>query len=671
MLKHSVPRKTHAFARFQWLVVLSTITLSFLYPVTSASAQSKWTGTWTTSPQLVEPQNNPPSPGLANNTIRQVLRVSIGGDSLRVRFSNEFSTSPVTINEAHIAVSTGRDTIDVATDQVLLFGGQTGVTMAAGGAVVSDPLAFQLDPLTTLAITIYFGSTSASVTGHPGSRTTSYILTGDAVANETFTGAVTTDHWYVINTIDVVASDTAAAVAIIGDSITDGRGSGTNQQNRWPDELANRLQENPATQSVGVLNAGIGGNCVLGSCLGPSALSRFDRDALSQSGIRWIVLFEGVNDIGGSSGTGVGQNLINAFTQMIHEAHSNGVFVYGATIMPIQGSFYYSEQHDAERQIVNQWIRTTDLLDGVIDLDLAMRDPADTLRMRSDLHDNDWLHPNQAGHRVMAEAVDLDLFIGRDSLVYVDNSVSLFYEPECATVGSDWNVISDADASNGRYVTVTPGVQSLNAAPTDTSGHVSIPFVVDSTSTYSVFGRLNDPTFDDDSFWIRMDDGVFELNNGLVTSGWEWRGLGSFALAPGEHVLTIGYREDGATLDKIAISNAAFAPQGMGDEALNRCSGIGVREDNREPIQFALQQNYPNPFGPTTSIDYYLPSTEEVTLDILDVSGRTVATLIDNVETAGRKSVTFDGSDYASGVYFARLRTATGDAQTRMMVLVK
>ena len=297
MLKHSVPRKTHAFARFQWLGVLSTITLSFLYPVTSASAQSKWTGTWTTSPQLVEPQNNPPSPGLANNTIRQVLRVSIGGDSLRVRFSNEFSTSPVTINEAHIAVSTGRDTIDVATDQVLLFGGQAGVTMAAGGAVVSDPLAFPVDPLSSLAITIYFGNTSATVTGHPGSRTTSYILTGDAVANETFTGAVTTDHWYVINTIDVVASDTAAAVAIIGDSITDGRGSGTNQQNRWPDELANRLQENPATQSVGVLNAGIGGNCVLGSCLGPSALSRFDRDALSQSGIRWIVLFEGVNDI--------------------------------------------------------------------------------------------------------------------------------------------------------------------------------------------------------------------------------------------------------------------------------------------------------------------------------------------------------------------------------------
>src|SRR5690606_15804531 len=162
--------------------------------------------------------------------------------------------------------------------------------MEAGAAVTSDPVAFPLEPLSTVAVTIYFGSTAPDVTGHPGSRTTSYILTGNAVAEEDFSGAVQTDHWYVINTIDVLAPDSAAAIAIIGDSITDGRGSGTNEQNRWPDELANRLQEHPDTRQVSVLNAGIGGNCVLGQCLGPSALSRFNRDVLEQSGVRWLII---------------------------------------------------------------------------------------------------------------------------------------------------------------------------------------------------------------------------------------------------------------------------------------------------------------------------------------------------------------------------------------------
>ncbi len=365
----------------------------FTSTATALAQSTNWVGTWSTSPQQIAPQHNPPAPGLANNTIRQVLRVSLGGDTLRVRFSNEFSNSPVTMNEVHIATSSGRDTIDVSTDKMLLFDGQSSVTMEAGGAVTSDPLAFPLEPLSTLAITIYFGDTASEVTGHPDSWTTSYILTGNAVADENFAGSAQTDHWYIINTIDVIAPDSAVSVAILGNSITDGSGSGTNKQNRWTDELANRLQENPDTREVGVLNAGIGGNCVLRQCLGPSALSRLNRDVLQQSGVRWLVIFEGINDIGQSFGAGVGNELIEAYTQMIHSAHSEGIFVYGVTLLPIKGSFYYSEQHEIERQTVNAWIRTSDLLDGVIDLDVALRNPADTLSLLPEADDGDGRKP--------------------------------------------------------------------------------------------------------------------------------------------------------------------------------------------------------------------------------------------------------------------------------------
>jgi hypothetical protein len=250
-------------------VALMILALACLNPV--SAEPTKWVGTWSTAEQLVETGNNPPSPGLSNNTLRQIVRVSIGGDTLQMRFSNEFSTQPVTMNSVHLALSAGSGTIDTSTDRTLYFDGLPNMTMAAGSTVVSDPFPFALQPRTDLAITIYFGNTSTDVTGHPGSRTTSYLLTGNAVDRANFSGAVTTDHWYVINTIDVKAPDSAAAVVVLGNSITDGRGSGTNKQNRWPDELARRFQENPATRRVAVLNQGIGGNCVLGSCLGPSA----------------------------------------------------------------------------------------------------------------------------------------------------------------------------------------------------------------------------------------------------------------------------------------------------------------------------------------------------------------------------------------------------------------
>ncbi|MGE5394548.1 MAG: SGNH/GDSL hydrolase family protein [Candidatus Saccharibacteria bacterium] len=399
----------------RWIVIVACclllVSCSILKPHKSSSLQN-WVGTWGTAPQLVEPGNMPPAPGLNNNTIRQVVRVSLGGDSLRVKFSNEYSQSPVTMNAVQVAVSKGGSLINATTVKVLRFKGSKNITMAPGTAIVSDPVAFPLTPRMDVAITISFGQTSQTVTGHPGSRTTSYILQGDKIASVDFAGSVNTDHWYVINGIDVKAPVNAAAIAIIGNSITDGRGSETNKQNRWPDILSERLLKNPSTAHISVLNMGIGGNCVLKSCLGPSAISRFERDILSQKGIRWAVVFEGVNDLGGASDNTADQiakDLIEAYKKMVALAHERNIKIFGATIMPFKNHSYYTSARDQARNTVNEWIRNSGRFDGVIDFDKTMQDPLDHTTLLPAVQ-SDYLHPNAAGHRVMGESVDLELF---------------------------------------------------------------------------------------------------------------------------------------------------------------------------------------------------------------------------------------------------------------------
>jgi lysophospholipase L1-like esterase len=371
-----------------------------------------WVGTWGTSPQLTEPRNLPPPPGLTGNTLRQIVQASIGGKKLRVRFSNAFGTSPVTISEAHMALSAGGSAIKTESDKALTFDGRPAVTIPPGKTILSDAFAFDLAPLSDVAVTIHFGGTSRDVTGHPGSRTTSYLQAGDSVSAADLPSATKTQHWYILNGIDVVAEKASAAVVTLGDSITDGRGSGTDKNDRWPDDLARRLQSEKSTADIAVLNEGIGGNCVLHGGLGPTALSRFDRDVLDQSGVRWLIVFEGVNDIGGSRGTNllVAQNLIAAFQKFIDQAHAKNIRVYGATITPFGGSFYDSPAHEAAKEEVNRWIRASGKFDAVIDFDAAMRDPRNPDHLLPTVDSGDHLHPNEAGYKIMAGAVDLKLF---------------------------------------------------------------------------------------------------------------------------------------------------------------------------------------------------------------------------------------------------------------------
>ncbi|HUW91977.1 MAG TPA: SGNH/GDSL hydrolase family protein [Bacteroidales bacterium] len=270
-----------------------------------------------------------------------------------------------------------------------------------------------------LSITICFGQTSATVTGHPGSRTTSYLLPGNMTSSVDFDGSTPTDHWYIINGIDVKVPEPAAAVAIIGNSITDGRGSDTNKQNRWPDVLSERLLENPGTQHVSVLNLGIGGNCVLRDCLGPSALDRFDRDILQQNGVRWLIILEGINDLGqtidSANAAQVAEDLIAAYGRMIDYAHAKGIRVYGATILPFGKSFYATDYRETARNTVNDWIRDSGRFDAVIDFDKALRDPQDTTCLLPSAQ-SDYLHPNVEGYKMMGEVIDLELFAGSDTI---------------------------------------------------------------------------------------------------------------------------------------------------------------------------------------------------------------------------------------------------------------
>ena len=375
-----------------------------LFCATAVTAQQKeWVGTWAAAPEFTGPSDNPPEP-LAFHSLRQIVQVSVGGDCLRLKLSNEFSRQGAKVKSVFIADALDSCDINAKTAKYLTFGGKRDVMLISGHCIISDVCKYKLRPLQRLAITINFDESGSQVTSHRGSRTTSYLINGEAKPKTSFAGSKKTDHWFYISAIDVPQKE-QECIAIIGNSITDGRGSTTNMQNRWPDMMS-KVLNTQGKKEYAVLNLGIGGNCVVRGGLSEPAVERFDRDILYQSGCTKVVVFEGINDLGGSDGhcEKTAKELITAYQQFIKKAHGEGLKIYFATITPFGKSFYDKGNlfKETARQVVNQWIRTNKEADGFIDFDEAMRDKNHPSQLNEEWQE-DWLHLNAKGYEAMGE----------------------------------------------------------------------------------------------------------------------------------------------------------------------------------------------------------------------------------------------------------------------------
>lgn len=380
----------------------------FSFCIAIQAQSPKWVGTFATAVEYTGQGDMPQKTSLSNTTLRQVVHVSLGGTRLQVQLSNEWGSQPVEIRAVYLADAA--DSCDIVPHTVawLKFGGQKSVIIPAKETVYSDALDFRLKPLQRLAVTICYGTqVPPNATSHRGSRTTSYIAKGFVKPGKKFFAIDKPLHWYNLSKINVWSE--TKAVAVLGNSITDGRGSTTDHQNRWTDFMAEALNG-----ETGVLNLGIGGNCVVSGGLSQPALQRFDRDILGQKGVDRLIIFEGTNDIGCSNGNSeeVANQLIKAYQTLITKAKSHGMKVYGATITPFKGNGWYSWFHEAARQTVNAWIRTSGAFDGVIDFDQLVRDEKDPEQLRPEYSD-DWLHLNPKGYAAMGKFA-ADIVSGKD-----------------------------------------------------------------------------------------------------------------------------------------------------------------------------------------------------------------------------------------------------------------
>jgi lysophospholipase L1-like esterase len=399
--------------------VIVTLTIVLCVPSLLAKPDAKkWVGTWASSPLLDAHVKNAEELLTAGTqsgaTLREVVHVSMGGETVRVRFSNLYGTSPLVIGAVEIAQTLKGVAIVPGTNKALTFNGQPSVSIPAGALAVSDPASFKLAPLSNLTVSFFLPNPTGPVTEHQLGNATSYHVTGNVVSGASLESPTTATSWYYLNGVDTLAAADAGAVITIGDSITDGAKSTIDTNQRWPDELARRLQADPKYRNLSVLNEGISGNKILLDGAGPNVLARFDRDVIAQSGAKYLLILEGINDIGRLHGTPdaglTAADLISALNQMVVRAHAHGIAVIGCTLTPYHGAGYYTENGEAIRKAVNEWIRTGGVLDGFVDFEAAVRDPNHPDTFLPTVDPGDHLHPNDAGYKAMGDAIDLKLF---------------------------------------------------------------------------------------------------------------------------------------------------------------------------------------------------------------------------------------------------------------------
>jgi lysophospholipase L1-like esterase len=380
-----------------------------------STPQPQWVGTWTSAPMLAEGGWNVLAfPG---STLREIAHVSVGGQQIRIRLTNEFGTDPLMIADVHAALSAGGGAIQPGSDHAVTFGGATSVNIPPGAAIFSDPVALAVPPLSDVAISFYLPpQVMRAETYHGFACQDNYMATGDVAGEPSLSEPKTITSWYFFDGIDVPAAAGSRAIVTLGDSITDGALSTHNANHRWPDVLAERLQADPNLKNIGVLNVGIGGNRVLNENTGPSAISRIDRDVLAQSGVRYVIVLESINDIGHLSrpqapwDTVTASQLEFGLKQIVDAAHEHGIKIFGATLTPYDGAGYASDKGEQIREAVNDWIRTSGAFDGVIDFDKITQDPQNPTRFNPAYDSGDHLHPKDAGYQAMGGGIDLSLF---------------------------------------------------------------------------------------------------------------------------------------------------------------------------------------------------------------------------------------------------------------------
>lgn len=421
-------------ARGHWpILLLSAMVCSAMvcqFATAQTAASEHWVPTWGTALSPAQPPAAPgvvgqPVPtarqalgGFNKQTIRMIVPVSIGGQRVRVQFSNAHSSAPLTIGAAHVALHGKESAIVSGSDRTLLFGGRAGVALAPGATAISDPVDLEVPALGELAVSVYVpGATGAPSVHGTGLHTTYISKQGDETGHPVLDDAATTQAWYWLSSVYVPAPANAATVVAFGDSITDGFRSTPDANASWPSRLARRLLANPATANIAVVNQGISGNRLLRDGAGVNALARFDEGVLSQPAVTWVILLEGINDIGRATGpaavpadAATTEDLIGAMRQFVEQAHLRGIRVMGGTMTPYAGAAYYSEKGEAIRDAVNEWILKNGFFDAVIDFNAVVRDPEHPLQYRPDFDSGDHLHPNDAGYRAMADAVDIAVF---------------------------------------------------------------------------------------------------------------------------------------------------------------------------------------------------------------------------------------------------------------------
>ncbi len=401
-------------ARFCFLLNITCLS------VVTASAQTHWVATWGASPaaQLAtDSEMQAASLVFDNQTLREIVRTSLSSDTVRVRLSNAYGKQAVEIGSAHIALRTKGAAIRDGSDRVLTFGGRTQVSIPKDALVLSDPIKLSFPAQSDLAISIYLPKATTGAGIHYAAQQTSYIGKGDLTSAADVAGATPITSWVFVAGVDVAAPPKTSAIVAFGDSITDGAHSTVDANMRWPSVLSARLPK------FGMLDAGIGGNRILHDAssnlrFGTSALARFDRDVLSQAGIGYLIILEGINDLGHAgtsaplSETVTADDIIAGLKQLIQRAHEKNIEVFCATITPFEGASkgYFTPEKEIARKAVNDWIRSGEGLDGIIDFDKAVRDPEHPDRMLPDYDSGDHLHPGDAGYQAMGRAIDLKLF---------------------------------------------------------------------------------------------------------------------------------------------------------------------------------------------------------------------------------------------------------------------